>query len=73
MLISPAGGLNKQYDHTVRSGMGIGPENKRCSCRGKPRLRVVWKADCGCAGLSCPKCGKEFEYYCAPHLLLRAR
>jgi len=52
--------------------MEIGPENKRCGCEGKPRLRVVWKADCGCAGLTCPKCGKEYEYYCAPHLLLRA-
>ena len=49
----------------------IGPENKRCVCKGKPRLSVVWKVQCGCAGLVCPKCGEEYSYYCAEHLLAR--
>ena len=49
----------------------IGPENKRCVCKGKPRLSVVWKIRCGCAGLVCSKCGEEYEDYCAEHLLAR--
>ena len=49
----------------------FGPENKRCVCKGKSGLSAVWKIRCGCAGLVCSKCGREYGYYCAEHLLAR--
>ncbi len=61
--------VNEEMKSIIR--VRFGPENKRCVCQGKPRLSVVWKIRCGCAGLRCPKCGEEFSYYCAEHLLAR--